>query len=793
MALEKEAEKEGHNIRSLFSDLAGFLTYFQRAVGFIADNFRHCKQEAQVDGETFPLELAIRSVLNHFLLGLQDVDFLTQNILEGQLPYGVRFRSGDIQRQNFYDVGFRYHDIVDSDEHDTLSKLFLYDFSRTPEAFLARIATKAMVVGISATANISTNIGNFDLDYLKDRLGDTFTSLSKAQLEAVRKTYEQCTQGYSDIDIKASFIGPDSLEQGIDMLTDLVDDKEAAQGLYNHVRMTNPEETDVTVQHLLFRYVRLLCVWKYFLEHNKIRGMLCLFNKFPKNDDQKFSLEKILKYAEFVEEVRANGTPGESLLDAIIILRGSDFGKQKQEIMQQLGAGKRLFIISTYQTVGAGQNLQYPIPEGETPIQVNEYPARNTMDLNGIYLDRPTNLLVNIFSGELKSENFIKYVFQLEFLVENGAISPRIFHSKLDEAFHYYVGRRERRKKQASDYFSLYHTDAYNRFANKLLIQAIGRICRTYMKACEIHILADSNLKKELQRFTVPESVIPVKEYTILHAAAGEYDPRNEIQKEYENRGSTRSGRIMAFINRQIHTPWTTEKVTLWQDMRLWVLKCPCLTSRKDLVTKWEALYVELPCPATTYQYTQTLDYGDVTVFFSSSGGTQIVSETTARLPELLDVPQIRKLFEREGWATCFAKSSLILAPPVFNNIYKGALGEVVGQYVFEEMLGVRLSSLDIAEYELFDFKTDENLFVDFKLWRGHVAIDANAEREKILRKMTECSAERAVIVNILAGSDSRFFPRKSHDDRIVEIPFLIDKGRVSEEALTFLYKEFFR
>lgn len=313
------------------------------------------------------------------------------------------------------------------------------------------------------------------------------------------------------------------------------------------------------------------------------------------------------------------------------------------------------------------------------------------------------------------------------------------------------------------------------------------------MKAHEIHILADRNLKKDLQRFIVPESVIPVKEYSQLHAAAGEHDSSFDRQKDYEHRASNRSGWIMTFINRQVHTPWTKEKVLLWQEMRSWVLQHPCLISKQDVVSQWEALYVELPRPAKTYRYTQTLDYGDVTVFFSSSRGDQAVSEATARLPELLAVPQIKALFKGEKWATTLAESSLILAPPVFNNIYKGALGEAVGEYIFREMLDIELLSLGIDEFELFDFKTHGNLFVDFKLWQGRMAVDAHAEREKILGKMDKCSADRAYIVNILAGSDSHFLPRKSYDGRIVEIPFLIDHGRFSEEALTFLHKEFSR
>ena len=76
-------------------------------------------------------------------------------------------------------------------------------------------------------------------------------------------------------------------------------------------------------------------------------------------------------------------------------------------------------------------------------------------------------------------------------------------------------------QKKADDFISLYNTDAYSLFLNKVIIQAIGRICRTNMKAPTIHILADDNIRKHLTKFSLPEDVIPVHEYTALLKLAG--------------------------------------------------------------------------------------------------------------------------------------------------------------------------------------------------------------------------------------------------------------------------------
>ncbi|WP_375510999.1 hypothetical protein [uncultured Nostoc sp.] len=122
------------------------------------------------------------------------------------MPYGLQPYQGTIQSQNFYDTGFRYYDIVDSDEHDTLSKIYMFNFSRTPESFLAGVCSNALVVGISATAGLYTNIGNYDLKYLKSCLGDSFIRIKDDALVKLKNAYNDATQGYNQVSIKTKFI-----------------------------------------------------------------------------------------------------------------------------------------------------------------------------------------------------------------------------------------------------------------------------------------------------------------------------------------------------------------------------------------------------------------------------------------------------------------------------------------------------------------------------------------------------------------------------------------------------------
>ena len=790
-AFDFTTKTTGVDIHSLLRDIAGFLTYFQTGIGYLAENYRHLKEEDDSIQEAFPLESAVKTVLNHFRLDSKDVEFLTSNIIEGDLPYGLRTDKGSIQRQGFYDTGFRYHDIVDSDEHDTLSKIYMFNFSRTPEYFLAGLCSKAMVVGISATAGLYTNIGNYDIEYLKSRLGDSFIRLKHDALVKLKNAYFELTKGYAQVEIKTKFIEVNSQKEAIEKLERLLEDKVAANHLWNTLQYKISDDKQYR-EFVFSRYVKALSVWKYFLDNPDCHGFLCFFNKIPKPKDLDFDLDILHEYAELLLDGNKESISN-CVSETIVVLSGVEFEEKKAQILNDLKNNKRRFIISSYQISGVGQNLQFSIPDSIKPIHINGLPKQGCMDINGIYLDNPTNLLVNISKEKIEDDEFIKYIFQLEFLVQNGAISLNTFRSKLDEAFKRYLGGSNKVKH---DFKNLYNTNAYSRYVNKIVIQAVGRICRTNMKASTIHILADTVIRKHLTGFCLPEDVIPIREYTALLKSVDESTKQSEDLIEIQNRASNRSNQTSAYIRRQLSTPWTSQSVKAWQELREQVLIQPAVEKEPECNPKWNPIYLKLRKPASSYIYSQTDDYEDIEVFFSNEYGkkeVKEVSEKFAHLPDLMKIDILLKLFTDSGWATTFPESELMLTPPMFNNIYKGALGEVCGKHIFDKLLNINLLELQVDEFERFDFKTDANIYVDFKFWNDLVAVQADDLIIKIRAKMATVRAERVFVINILGSSNTIFHPYISSDRKIIEVPYLCKNNKVDDEALEFILKEFYR
>jgi hypothetical protein len=781
----------GVDIQKLLREINGFLTYFQRGIKFLAENYCHLKQEKSSIQESFPLELAVQTVLNQFHLDSKDVEFLTINIMEGELPNRWRGETGITKNQGFYDTGFCYYDIVDSDEHDTLSKIYLFNFNRTPESFLATVCSKAMVVGISATAGLYTNIGNYDIEYLKYRLEDSFIRIEKNDIARLKGTYSEATKGYKQVAIKTEFIGDigeKSQEEAIKQLEILLDDREAANHLWHTLQskiQDNPSSS--YIKFLFCRYVRALTAWKYFLDnYDDCHSFLCFFNKLPNDYDPELNLKTLHEYAKLLLDKDIN------VSDTIVVLTSDKFDETKQQLLDDLKDNKHRFIISSYQTIGVGQNLQFPVPYELNTIHINDFPKHYDMDINGIYLENPTNLLVNIHNKDIEDNDFIKYIFQLEFLRENGSISRKTFKNKLDQAFRQYIGEHNP-VRNTDDFIKLHETDAYSRHLNKVIIQAIGRICRTNMKAPKIHILADAALKKHLNKYFIPEDIIPVHEYTALLESAGALTNQSENLKEAQNQASHRSNHTASIIRRQLNTPWTSQSVEKWKELRQQVLSQPAIAKESECVAKWKHIYLRLPKAANSYYFVQENDYHDIEIFFSDGDGKkQIpkVSEETARLPDLMRIDIFRELFINSGWATAFPDSELMLTPPIFNNIYKGALGEVCGKHIFETILESTLLELDVDEFEQFDFKTDRNIYIDFKFWTDRVTVGADELITKIRDKMTIVGAEKALVVNILGSSDTTFRPIISSDKKIVEIPYLCKNDKLDESTLKFILEQ---
>lgn len=520
------------------------------------------------------------------------------------------------------------------------------------------------------------------------------------------------------------------------------------------------------INHAGRSFLRIVKVMKQFILNEDIRSFLCLSNKLAREGNHKLDLTLL---REIAQEIKRESNIKDDK-EIVFSIDSEEYEEKHANLINRLSNGEKLFVLSSYQTIGAGQNLQYKTPDDVAVVNVNDFNRGDLVkDFDAIYLENPTHLLVNVSTYDsLGDEELIRYIFQMESLMESGEISQNDGKSNIKFAFRKLSGERPPRDKKIGE---AYKTDSVNNAANRVLIQAVGRICRTGLKNKDIYIYLDEEIFTKHDVTTVKHRMLNPEFVRIVECGKeirkGQKPQDNTVLK-LENKASQLSSRHVQRIN-YLMRGWTSEKIEVWKELRELCLKYPTIS--KENYEQYSWLYLQAPKKISGYSYSQEDDYQkNIMVKFDDSM-PQKVSEEDARLQEILEIPEIKAYFEEKGYATEFTSSEYLLTPPMFNNIYKGALGEVAGKYILEKFLGCELQEVSEDVFEFFDFKIGDDVYVDFKHWKDTMIVDAKKAKEKIIQKLNACNGKRAVIINILYDREMQI--TTSYDERIVEIPCL--------------------
>lgn len=377
----------------------------------------------------------------------------------------------------------------------------------------------------------------------------------------------------------------------------------------------------------------------------------------------------------------------------------------------------------------------------------------------------------------------------MEFLMERGEVSRKDGIAVIKDAFICFSGGYTFSGKKGEPY----KTDSVNNYALRTLIQAVGRICRTGLKNPDIYIYVDNTILTDYdlsvveQRMLNPEFAELVKVGKIYYN--GQANENLDIAV-MENRAGTLALKAMQIIN-ELKRNWTDDSIDYWKALRELCLMRPTL-SRKNVEqnSQYQLVYMCAPGEITAYSYEQEGDYNkNINIKFDGSL-PQKMSEDEVHLKEIMQIPGVKALFEKHGYATSFVPNEFILTPPMFNNIYKGALGEVVGKYILEQYAGVTLQEMPPEFFELFDYTLGNGVYVDFKLWKETMLISAEEEKKNVLEKLDKCGGKRTVIINIMLDHNMQI--TSSDSGRIIEIPYLyrLDRKEIGTEIIAKINRE---
>lgn len=710
----RPTEKEG-GVLSLLASVKGCLTYFQNGARNLSFNYKHHKDEDKRPGDDdYTFENAIESVLTEFHLSREQIRYLKPIVMGGQVKSkkDKKDSNGKMSLKYFdrsvYNRGFRYYDFIDDPNHSMRSEIQLFDFQDSPERILLHLSEKAQIIGISATATLDTVVGNYDLEYLQRMLQDKYYVMPEADRCRLQESFQTFVANYDKVNIHVepvSYNADDRVE-----LSEIFNGNEALIKKYAEKLSISFER----VEYAKNNFIRVVKVMKAFILNDSVKSFLCLNNKLPQENKGLFDIKLLEEFADAI--IKLYGIKGLKGKDLLYSINSEDYDAKRAEFIQRLSKGEKLFVISSYNTVGAGQNLQYKAPGNATIVAVNDY-DRGDMekDFDCIYLEKPTNLLVNVDSKKgIEAEDLIRFVYQMEFLMERGEVSRKDGIAVIKDAFICFSGGYTFSGKKGEPY----KTDSVNNFAIRTLIQAVGRICRTGLKNPDIYIYVDNTILTDYDLSVVEQRMLNPEFAELVKVGKTYYNGQANENLDIavmENRAGTLALKAMQIIN-ELKRNWTDDSIDYWKALRELCLMRPTL-SRKNVEqnSQYQLVYMCAPGEITAYSYEQEGDYNkNINIKFDGSL-PQKMSEDEVHLKEIMQIPGVKALFEKHGYATSFVPSEFILTPPMFNNIYKGALGEVVGKYILEQYAGVTLQEMPPEFFELFDYTLGNGVYIDFK------------------------------------------------------------------------------
>ena len=313
------------------------------------------------------------------------------------------------------------------------------DTLTTPETWLVNLCKLANVIGVSATAGFNSPLSNYSLIHLQHHLGEEFRKLNEDDQKVLETEFNLKNKNANLRTIKTKSVSHSGLVES-SLLELLIEKELVSKFLYEFQELQDYDK---------FRYIKVATVYNYFLEHPGIYSFLCLLNKFPKeNSNQDFRidlLKQLFVELRMIHFLESHEEAEHKVEASVYVLRSKKFEQDQQIINERLTNGGRVFLLSTYQTMGAGQNIQYPIPENIPVVEINDMDyGHGTKDYDGVYLEKPTYLLNYFPNGQdISMKNLLEYLFEVEYLAEGGAISRKEKKERIQYGFKRFLNTQE--------------------------------------------------------------------------------------------------------------------------------------------------------------------------------------------------------------------------------------------------------------------------------------------------------------------------------------------------------------
>lgn len=698
-------------------------------------------------------------------------------------------------------TGLQVYAFTESPGHNTTTRFEHYGITTIPEKVIVNLAQRCKVVALSATLDIPTVLGNYNMEQIAAALGDGYQPLTHEDRKLIADEYALCNSHSDEVEVECRIARDvdESLEYKPELWAEVLSSPMVARKAANiaEVRTGGPLRTET---HAVQRLLKLCMAYRWFWSEDDAYAALAMLNKLPRHGDETFDKSLVSElFAMILEDIGVDLPVN----DTFAVLGGADipFDEAKDAICADLGKGAKLFVITCYKSTGAGQNLQYPLVPGRKYVQTNDFKQDGFCDIDFLYLEKPTYtspVITPQGRGEepLGIEDALRHCLDLEYLYDNCEIDRATLKRGVSCGLKSMGSRRP--FSQAAGCESAAMKGA------QLIAQACGRINRMNMKNPKVRIMCDWRLMEGIDLGVLrtcglvfsPEMDAVVSTFENMGRGAAELE--NSHRKEHMVASRAHQAARGCILS-SLTNSWDEVSMAAWEKLRDDTLRHPTMGGADaSMFKERHTFYCKMPTPRNSYLYTQENDYETVKLVFEAAPGvargTLRCSEKAARLDQLMEIPGLREHFAEHGYATEWASAEWIMEPMLYNNIYKGALGEVSGRFCIETFANLPVESIEAPQhFEKFDFiikGLSGDIYVDFKHWRkgsDPVGWDAAKLEEHIFKKMADVGADRAIVANVLPPDCGRYrIETLSKDDtRLLIVPSLVDaSGKPVPEAI---------
>ena len=651
----------------------------------------------------------------------------------------------------------------------------------TPEQTIVELAEKSRVILVSATVNVPS-LKNFNLDFLSNRFGhyfDDFTMDDKKEFEEKLNysNHNKQIELVSEPPFLLEYYSPKK-ETEEAFIKRLVDE--------NFPKLKFPELSDTEKIILTNKltnegvnkanyYVLLI---KYFLtmKEAKTKANLMMFQPNLKKGVIK-SLLKIF----------------EPKLDEKYAIFCADTAKLKEDgfiekVEHAYLEGKTIFLITSLATMGKAVNFTFKAREDEKLIHITPNgwiddatkPAKRTFD--GIAIG-DTNFS---FASKDNSESSNNESSALRLLIDKITEVERLYATNL-------ISNQIKRRiiqEMIINYESLYSFRGEFSTIRKLqgfyvykeISQAIGRLYRTPNFSEKMLVLTTKNnhdnlstIKDSIERKSFIET--PLMTMLMNKVQKEEISKKDSIKTKtmpLKNSGELFSRLLGTLLSDALKFKDKTS-IQILEEMRRICIKYGVflteetynsITSEQkdvDITSIKERLYQKVETSdfiKNGYKYKPHDDYSIIDFIDPKSSSEQgiPVSPTNCTIQQFRNLEGFYDYKENCGYIydkVFKGEYVYILNPTAYNNLFKGALGEFVGKYIFETLFKLPLSRItDPEAYERADFffAHDNSTAIDFKCY-SNPKVEKENLLEGIKKKAKALDIKEYHVINVFPYS----------------------------------------